>query len=335
MPALIDAFDWATTPLGPKRDWSPALSITYDMMMGMGFAASVMWGPERTLLYNGAYIPLLGQKHPNALGRPLDQVWHEVWDDLRPLTERALAGETVFLEDLPLTMVRNGYSEDTCWVLSYSPVRDGDAIVGILNIAIETTERVRGEQHRQMLVDECGHRVKNTLALVQAVARSTLSGVDRDVLERFDERLNAIARTQQTLDEKAWNGGDLGEIVREAVGNLVRRPVSISGPSVHLSPRVAQTVALIIHELTTNAFKHGALAKPGGRVSVDWRLDEGQLVLTWIEGGGAPAHPPLKTGFGVKLLARGLLGCGGADLRYGVEGFSATFTAPASRLTDS
>ena len=155
------------------------------------------------------------------------------------------------------------------------------------------------------------------------------------MLERFDERLNAIARTQQTLDEKAWNGGDLGEIVRDAVGNLVRRPVSISGPSVHLSPRVAQTVALIIHELTTNAFKHGALAKPGGRVSVDWRLDEGELVLTWIEGGGAPAHPPLKTGFGVKLLARGLLGCGGADLRYGVEGFSATFTAPASRLTDS
>ena len=70
-------------------------------------------------------------------------------------------------------------------------------------------------------------------------------------------------------------------------------------------------------------------------VSVDWRLDEGELVLTWIEGGGAPAHPPLKTGFGVKLLARGLLGGGGADLRYGVEGFSATFTAPASRLTDS
>lgn len=72
----------------------------------------------------------------------------------------------------------------------------------------------------------------------------------------------------------------------------------------------------------------------GGRVSVDWRLDGGQIILTWIEGGGAPAHSPLKIGFGAKLLARGLLGVGGADLRYGVEGFSATFTAPASRLAD-
>lgn len=334
MPNLIDQFDWSYTPLGPRGAWSPALRTSYDLLMGTGFAACAMWGPERTFIYNAAYIPFLGQKHPLALGQPLNEVWHEVWDDIRPLTERAMQGETVFLENLPLTMLRHGYPEETFWTFSYSPLRDGDDIVGIMDIAIETTERIRAEQHRQMLVDECGHRVKNTLALVQAVARSTLSGVDREVVDRFDERLSAIARTQQTLDEKAWRGGDLGDIVRAAVGNLVRRPISISGPPVHLSPRVAQMVALIIHELTTNAFKYGALSGSSGRVSVEWTVADGVLMLDWVEGGGAPAHPPAKTGFGTRLLKRGILGTGDADLRYGIDGFSARFTARASRLSD-
>lgn len=334
MPDLIDQFDWSATPLGPQRLWSPALRTTYEIMMSTGFAACAMWGPDRTFLYNAAYIPFLGQKHPEALGRPLDEVWREIWDDIRPLVDRAMEGETVFLEHLPLTMLRHGYPEETFWTFCYSPLRDGDEIVGLLDIAIETTQRIRAEEHRQMLVDECGHRVKNTLALVQAVARSTLSGVDRDVIDRFDERLNAIARTQQTLDEKAWGGGDLGDIVRAAIGNLVHRPVSIGGPPVHLSPRVAQTVALIIHELTTNAFKHGSLTRPGGRVAVDWAVADGQLILNWIEGGGAPAHPPTQSGFGNKLLKRGILGSGGAELRYDHEGFSASFKASAARLTD-
>lgn len=335
MPALIDEFDWSGTPLGPKSGWSEALRTTYDLMMGTGFAACLMWGRERTLLYNAAYIPFLGKKHPSALGQPLHEVWHEVWGEIEPLTQRALEGETVFLEDLPLTMVRNGFPEETFWTFSYSPVREGAEIVGMLDIAVETTQRIRAETHRQMLVDECGHRVKNTLALVQAVARSSLTGVDRDVIQRFDERLDAIARTQQALDEKAWHGGDLGDVVRAAVGNLVRRPVSISGPTVHLSPRVAQTVALIIHELTTNAFKHGSLTRPAGRVAVDWGLSGGELTLRWTEGGGPPTHPPTKGGFGNKLLNRGILGTGGADLRYDAEGFSATFTAPISRLADA
>lgn len=302
--------------------------------MDTGFAACAMWGPERTFLYNAAYVPFLGQKHPEALGRPLDMVWHEVWDDIRPLAERAMQGETVFLENLPLTMIRHGYPEETFWTFSYSPLRDGDDVVGMLDIAIETTQQIRAEQHRQVLLDECGHRVKNILALVQAVARSALSGVDRDAIDRLDERLNAIARTQQALDEKAWRGGDLGDIVRVAIGNLVQRPVSISGTPVHLSPRVAQTVALIIHELTTNAFKHGALSTPAGHVAVDWAVTDGQLTLNWTEGGGAPAIPPSRSGFGNKLLKRGILGTGGADLRYGLEGFAASFKALAARLTD-
>ncbi len=334
MPALIDQFDWSATPLGPKHTWSPALRTTYDVMMGTGFAACVMWGPERTLLYNAAYIPILGQKHPQALGRPLDQVWYEVWNDIRPLTEKALRGETVFLEDLPLTMLRNGCPEETFWTFSYSPVREGVDVVGMLDIAIETTSRVRAEAHRQMLVDECGHRVKNTLALVQAVARSSFAGVDREVVQKFDDRLAAIGRTQEMLDEKAWDGGDLGDVVRAAVRNLIGRPVSISGPPVGLSPRVAQTTALIIHELITNAFKHGALARPEGRVAVDWSVQDGRLTMNWIERDGMPAHPPSRDGFGNKLLTRGILGSGGTQLRYESQGFSATFTAPVARLTD-
>lgn len=335
MPALIDQFDWGTTPLGPKNHWSQALLTSYTIMMETGFAACATWGPEKTLLYNAGYIPFLGQKHPAALGQPIDRVWSEIWNDIEPLVDRTMQGETSYLEDLPLTVTRSGAPEETFWTFSYSPLRDGERVMGMLDIAIETTGRVRAERHRQLLVDECGHRVKNILAMVQAVARSSLKGVDKLTVADFGERLQALARAQDALDEKAWNGGDLGEIITISLGNLSRRPFEISGPDVSLSPRVAQTVSLVIHELATNAFKHGALSTEAGRVSVHWTVADGHLALVWLERGGPPVLTPATSGFGTKLLRRGLAGSGGVELTFEPNGFCAAFAASLDQLTAS
>jgi signal transduction histidine kinase/CheY-like chemotaxis protein len=141
----LKQFDWASTPLGSQASWSSALRTTYDILMASGFGMCAVWGPERTFLYNEAYIPFLAERHPHALGRPIDQVWFDVWSDIAPLIDRAMAGETVHLENLHLVMTRKGYEEDTYWTFSYSPLRDGDEVVGFLDVAVERTEMVAAQ----------------------------------------------------------------------------------------------------------------------------------------------------------------------------------------------
>jgi signal transduction histidine kinase len=139
---FYDEFDWSKTPLGPKGQWSVALRTTYDLMTASGFGMCATWGPEGTFIYNEAYAEFLGGRHPQALGRPIAQVWPEIWDDIKPLVDRAMSGETVRLDNLHLTMTRNGYEEDTYWTFSYSPLRDGDVVTGFLNVAYDTTAHI-------------------------------------------------------------------------------------------------------------------------------------------------------------------------------------------------
>lgn len=139
---FLDDFDWSTTPLGPIDQWSVALRTIYDLITASGFGMCATWGPEGTFLYNEAYAEFLGDRHPQALGQPIAQVWPEIWDDIKSLVDRAMAGETIRLENLHLTMNRNGYEEDTYWTFSYSPLRDGDVISGFLNVAHDTTALV-------------------------------------------------------------------------------------------------------------------------------------------------------------------------------------------------
>jgi len=107
----------------------------------------IAWGAELTFLYNDAYADILGDKHPAALGQPFQTVWSEIWDDIKPLIDRALAGEATWSENLPLTMERKGFPEDTWWTFSYSPIRDdARAIAGMFCACVETTEQVLAER---------------------------------------------------------------------------------------------------------------------------------------------------------------------------------------------
>lgn len=192
--------------------------------------------------------------------------------------------------------------------------------------------KLRAEADQQLLNQEVGHRLKNSLAMVQALALQTLKGVsDRAAVGIFEKRLQAFAGAHELLLRDDWSGADLGDIAAQtmrALGQAGR--VSVSGPAVALGPKAALSTALILHELATNSIKYGALSA-AGRVDLDWTLgqgDDAELVVTWRERGGPPAAPPARTGFGSRLIASGLLGRGGASVRYETLGLVAELRAP-------
>src|SRR5580704_3853278 len=152
MSALIRAKDWSKTALGPSEGWSPILTLVVDLMLASGFPMAVRWGPDFVMIYNDGYRPILGDKHPWALGLPFREVWPEVQTQLRPLHEAILSGKrsAFFAEDLLLTIQRHGAEhEDARFTVSYSPVPDASVstgVGGILITAVETTNRVLTEK---------------------------------------------------------------------------------------------------------------------------------------------------------------------------------------------
>ncbi|OYX12016.1 MAG: hypothetical protein B7Z15_10685 [Rhizobiales bacterium 32-66-8] len=145
---LIAEKDWAATTLGPFGNWSVALRTTVALMLAAKAEIVLFWGPDYVALYNDAYAPTIGLKHPHALGRPACENWSELWDDLEPLLRRVRAdAETVFAKDRPFQIDRKGEMETVYFDISYSPVFGADdQVEGVLCIVSETTERVLGEQ---------------------------------------------------------------------------------------------------------------------------------------------------------------------------------------------
>ncbi len=141
--------DWTQTGLGAPERWPAALKTVVGLMLGSKFPMFIAWGRELNFLYNDAYIDVLGAKHPSAMGRPFAAVWAEIWDEVRPLIDRALQGDATYHENLPLRMRRRGYDEQTWFTFSYSPLRDdADRIVGVYCACTETTATVLSATHR-------------------------------------------------------------------------------------------------------------------------------------------------------------------------------------------
>ena len=116
--ALMRSHDWSASPLGPPDRWPQSLRSVVSLMLHSKFPMFVAWGPSLGFLYNDAYVDVLGAKHPFALGLPFEDIWSEIWQDVGPLARRALAGESMYFEDLPLMMRRKGYDEPTWFTFS-------------------------------------------------------------------------------------------------------------------------------------------------------------------------------------------------------------------------
>ena len=125
MAERIRNFDWSRTSLGPSEKWSPALRTTVGLMIANGFPLLLWWGPDYISLYNDAYIPVLGLKHPNALGLPVRECWSEIWHLLKPLIDTPFqGGPSTWIEDFELHLRRSGFTEEAHFTVAYSPVPD-------------------------------------------------------------------------------------------------------------------------------------------------------------------------------------------------------------------
>ncbi|MFP5372693.1 MAG: GAF domain-containing protein, partial [Actinomycetes bacterium] len=136
-------FDWAATPLGGEEHWSPTLRTAVSSCLNSRFPILLMWGPGLVMIYNDAYAPLLGARHPAALGRRAAEIWSDIWDDIGSMADEVFAGRATYSEDLPLVMSRHGFEEETYFTFSFSPVVEpGGRVAGLLDTVVETTKRV-------------------------------------------------------------------------------------------------------------------------------------------------------------------------------------------------
>ncbi|MEF0942867.1 PAS domain S-box protein [Rhizobium sp. BR 362] len=199
--------------------------------------------------------------------------------------------------------------------LTISPLRNAKGeIVGASKIARDVTERRREEQRRKLLVNELNHRVKNTLATVQSLASQTFRGEGESAsLQRFENRLVALARAHDLLTRESWEGADIRELLLGSIGAVCVEPskrFDISGPSFRLRPKLALGLSMAFHELATNAAKYGALSSEEGKIHVRWNTvatdNQNLLQLRWYETGGPAVKSPREKGFGSRLLERAL-----------------------------
>jgi len=201
-------------------------------------------------------------------------------------------------------------------------------------VLLDITAWKHAEEARTLLMHEVDHRARNALAMIQSVVRLSDASDAAAYREEVLGRIDAMARAQTSLSRTNWEGADLEDLVREEVVALAPADrFHISGPKINLAAAQVQPLDMLIHELVTNALKHGALSVPKGRVEIRWRLGEdSELQLNWRECGGPRVTPPEKVGFGTRLIARLATQLRGAiDMNWQAQGLIAALSWPLER----
>ena len=478
--ALIRAYDWRLTPLGAPETWPHPLRAAMSICLNSSFPTAIYWGSDLRLLYNDAWAPIPGERHPAALGRPGADVWSDIWDIVGPQLERVmLGGEGVSAFDHMLPIERNGVPTETYWNYSFTPILDDDGVVmGVFNQGHETTaavmarrsaeaeverlgrmfaqapgavavlrgpthifdivnpayealvgrtgligktvaealpevvaqgfitlldnvyangqpylgqtvpvnlarwngeheerfidfvyqplsdsagcrtgifvqasdvtEQRRAEEGRQLLVRELNHRVKNLFAvasgMVSMTARSATS-VDQMAnvlrgrlgsLAKAHELIRSAIRTEVTdQNEGALLDSLVREIVRPHIDPVFPDQFEIEGKPFALGVKATTAMALILHELATNAAKYGALCEPGGQLKVSWTILEDRLIVDWRELTAFAMHDGVvQEGFGSKLARATATGQLGGMIAYDwrKDGVRIMIELPLARL---
>lgn len=219
-----------------------------------------------------------------------------------------------------------------------------DGRILVLETNRDITERKHAEEKIRLLMREVNHRSKNLLAVVQAVANQTARGRSpHDFALRFGERLLGLAASHDLLVHNAWRGVDLGELVSSQLAHfrdMIGRQISLDGPKLQVTAAAAQSLGMALHELTTNAAKHGALTTRKGRLAIAWWMsgedESARLHLRWTETGGPPVSPPPARGFGTRVLVEMTQAAlqGKVTLDYRPEGLVWEVTAPVEGLLE-
>lgn len=212
---------------------------------------------------------------------------------------------------------------------------DAGRPVRMAGISIDITERMMAEEQKQLLMDELAHRVKNTFAVVQAIASQTLRRSDPALAQAFQDRLVALSHAHDILLRKDWSPATISSIMGGVLGlQADAGRFDIDGTEMTIGPKAALSLSLLMHEMATNALKYGSLSVEGGKVEVRWALQGDAFRLTWRETGGPAAMAPERRGFGSRLIGMGIGGSRAVELDYLPDGLSAKFEAPLALIGD-
>ncbi|MBW8814853.1 MAG: PAS domain S-box protein [Caulobacterales bacterium] len=299
---------------------------------------------------NDRFCEIAGYTREEILQRTFQDITHP--EDLDADVEKA---RQVWAGEIPTYSIEKRYvtaTGETVWInLTVSVVRtaagEPDYYVSIIE-DIGARKSAEAEQQRyqrqlRLLINELNHRVKNTLATVQSMAAQTLRG-EADPAQaygKFEARLMGLSEVHEVLTRERWHGAALREVAERALKPFDAAgagQIEVAGPDVWLQPGAALTMALVFHELATNAVKYGALSVASGRVTLSWALIEegGLLILDWTERGGPPVKRPTRRGFGSRLIERGFQAelRGSAAMRYEPTGFSCRMQAELPPRTE-
>jgi PAS domain S-box-containing protein len=295
-------------------------------------------------MMNGVAEELTGRRREDATGLPIWEVFRTIDETTREpvdsaglvaLRERSTVKNTVHL------LVKPDAAEVPVEHSGAPIMGAGKLVVGAVLIFRDVTERQRTEERQALLVRELNHRVRNVLmivhSLVQASARHASGTEAGGMAEVLADRLRSLSRAHELLLDTQWSGANLRAMIErelEPFRGESSDAIAIEGPDVLLPPQSTSILAMALHELTTNAVKHGALLQPTGRLAVSWRVRGAKLTLKWVETGvKLPAGGKNKPGFGTQLIEQGIrrnLG-GDTQVAFADDGLTVTIACALDR----
>lgn len=328
----------ASPPLQSRHHTSesvPEVQLVYDSApIGLAFLSTDC----RYLMINQRLTEICDISVGNHIGRSIRETVPQVADQVEQIVQGILrTGEPITGIEINGQRV-DGSNKDRVWITYWHPVKDRvGQIVGINVAAEEISERKRAEAREKMLMAELDHRVKNILAQVSAIAKSTREGsrsVD-EFLQSLDGRIQSLAAAHTLLVQSDWQGVGVDALVRSQLAPYASGTnITISGAEVILGAAEMQVLTRVLHELGTNAAKYGALSIPGGRLLVSWDCvtneKERNLVFVWRELGGPPAPSKIKASYGTNLIRNLIpheLG-GTVDFVFAAEGVNCRIEIP-------
>lgn len=290
-------------------------SVDFALLRHMPASIMVLDRELRFVAASDLYLKTVGMELSQLLGRHLFEAFPEDEARRNPLEEsmrRALAGEANAIERLAYSIPDpkdRTRTIEAWWRCRHNPLVGADGqIRHVIQITENVTDLVRAEQLKDAIASELQHRVGNLLGLVDIIARRTAAHADGlpDFLQRFGDRIQAMGRTHSYLIGVNWDRMSIRQMVARQLEHGqagTSAQVSITGDEVMLSARDAQALSMAIHELTTNALKHGALKNGAGRLEVGWsKLDGRGFRFDWVETGVGAVPETLPKGFGSMIL---------------------------------
>jgi PAS domain S-box-containing protein len=261
---------------------------------------------------------VFGYAAEDAIGQPITMVIpQDRQDEERAILTRIRRGERI---DHFETVRQRKHGSLIVVSLTVSPVKNAAGkIVGASKIARDITEQKRSQEQIAILAREAEHRSKNLLASVLATVNLSRSDTTEGLKQAIEGRIRALANVHSLFVETRWIGAELSTVATQELAPYSKEAetrVRIDGPQILLKPDIAQAIAVILHELATNAAKYGALSTPGGQIDLKWSHEtDGRLIVRWTEMGGPEVQTPTRQGFGTRVI-EGVVGQFGGKARF-------------------